>query len=151
MTGAMRAVSLVVALAACGSRAPAPRSGGGEATTAAPTPDAAPAPVPLEQDYPRLAAMSADLLVALAEALSGDGKCAELADRGRAVLDGGAEVRAATSAAVDAGHGAELDAALEAHAARIATAAATMQPNLERCAGDPSFASALTAFEPAPR
>jgi hypothetical protein len=146
MTATMR-LAVVVLLAACGSRTPAPQRGGGDPTTA-PTPDAAPAPVPLEQDYPRLAGMSADLLVALAEALAGKGTCAELADRGRAVIDGGAEVRAASSAAIDAGHGPELDAALEAHAARIATAAATMQPNLDRCASDPAFAATLAAFQP---
>jgi hypothetical protein len=146
MTGAMR-LALLVVLAACGSRTPAPRGGGGGDVTTASALDAAPESLPLAEDYPRLAELSADLLVALAEALAGDGTCADLADRGRAVLDGGTEVRAATSTAIDAGHGPELDAALEAHAARIATAAATMQPNLDRCASDPAFASALTAFE----
>ena len=87
------------------------------------------------------------MLVALAESLSGGDACAALAERARAVLDGHAEVRTAAAVASDAGHGPELDAALEAHAARIATAAATMQPNLDRCASDAGFAAALTAFE----
>jgi len=138
-----RSLALLAGIAAaCGgprtSVTPPPR-----ATTTAP--DARPPPQP---DYAGLAAQTADMLVALAEALAGSDSCAVLAEHARAVLDAHAEVRTASAQVADQGHGAQLDTALEPHAARIAAATARATPNLQRCAADPAFAAALTAFEP---
>lgn len=135
-----RAALVLAIVAGCGGARPA-GGGGGEPPSVDAGVDAA---IPLEEDVPRLAARAADLLVALAEAIVAGGECPAVAARARAVLEAHAEVRAAAAAADAAGRGPAVDAALEAHAARIATASAGMPAVLERCAGDPALAEALT-------
>ena len=160
---ALAALATLGALAACGPRtapddpgddpgarapdaagatvAAAPDAGAGAAAS---PPDARP---PLEEDMPELARRGADLLVALGDALAGDGDCAALAAAATAVFTAHREVRVAAALAAQRGRGPDLDAALEAHATRIAEAAARMQPALTRCAGDAGFVAALTPFD----
>lgn len=140
---------------ACGPRQVAPGGNGGAAGTGAAVgaaaPDAGPpapdAPLPLERDMPTLARRSADMLVALGDALASDADCEALADAASAVFTEYREVRVAAALAEDQGRGAALDAALDAHADRIAAAATRMQPTLTRCSHDAEFVDAMTPFD----
>jgi hypothetical protein len=144
-------VLVLLVLVSCGGPARPDRGPAGPAPEGAP-PDAAvvDAPLPLEEDPPtladRIAAMNDALGEALADATAG-ADCAALADRVRAVLDEHRQVRAAAAEAARRGRARELDAALEAHAERIAAAVARMRPAIAACGADPAFAEALSPFD----
>ena len=106
------------------------------------------APLALEDDFATLARRSAELIDALADALSVTPiDCAAFAERVTAIMAEHRDVRVASAAAVDRGNGRALDRALEAHADRIKAAAERMQPALTKCGDDPAFAAALTPFD----
>jgi hypothetical protein len=144
----VRRLALLLALAACGPRsAPGPAPG----PAPKPAPDAGvsspDAPLPLQDDPPTLAARIADMIDALATALDEPTSCAALATRARDVLDEHRAVRDAATEAARRGREREVDAALEAHAERIAGAVAKMRPALTACGGDATFAEAITPFD----
>jgi len=143
---------LLILLAACGPRRttePAPKAGADAGVTVVVSADAGPpdAPRALADDLPTLATRSADLLVALGDALAADGDCAVLAAGARAVLADYLDVRTAQATVADRGGGRELDAALAAHADRITAAAARMRPAIVACRGDADFAAAVTPVD----
>lgn len=105
------------------------------------------APKALADDLPTLAARSADLLDALAEALATPADCATLATAARDVLATYHDVRVAQAAALDRGAGRDLDRALEAYGERVAAAGAKLRPALTACAADADFASAMTPVD----
>jgi hypothetical protein len=144
----VRRLLLIVALAGCGGRA-RPEPGPDPVPKAAPdagvsAPDA---PLALEDDVPALATRIAEMIDALAAALEGDRDCAAMAGSARTVLDEHRAVRDAAAEAARRGRERDLDAALEAHAARIAAAVTKMRPALAACGSDAAFAEAITPFD----
>lgn len=144
----MRRFLLILALASCGGSV---RTDPGPAPGPKVAPDggviAADARLALEDDPSTLATRIADMIDALATALEGGTDCPALADRARAVLDEHREVRAAAAEAARRGRERDLDAALEAHAPRVAGAVTRMRPAIAACASDTAFAEAITPFD----
>jgi hypothetical protein len=147
----VRRLLLIAVLASCGGRA---RPDPGPDPVPKTVPDAgvsAPdAPLALEDDVPTLATRIAEMIDALAAALESDAAardCAALAGSARAVLDEHRVVRDAAAEAARRGRERDLDAALEAHASRIAAAVTKMRPALAACGADATFAEAITPFD----
>lgn len=143
-----RALFIVLAVAACGSSAPAaPPVTPVPAPAPAPAPPAADASVPvaLDQDLPRLAARATELYQAMAEAFGRAGTdCAAATARLTELQSAYADVIAANAKVIHEGRNAELRAALQPHAQALDTAARAVveSTTMATCAPDPAFIEA---------
>lgn len=139
----MRAI-LIAVLVGCGGSAPASQGPAPIHATAAPS-DAA-APVALEDDPQRLAVRSVEMFQAIAKAVTDAKDCATAIQGLDAIATTDAEVIAANSKTLHAGHAKvqALKAALEPHEQDLQAAAQAIgaAPVMKSCAGDPAFAKA---------
>ncbi|MGN6103828.1 MAG: hypothetical protein ACTHU0_01870 [Kofleriaceae bacterium] len=133
---------LVLALAGCGSRAPAAHP----PEPAPATPDAAVDAAPLHDDLAQLARRAVQLYEDISAAFAAAGTdCAAATTRLVELRGTHGEVTAANARVVQEGRGPALKAALAPYDARLDAAAAAIMrsPTLASCAEDPAFTTAF--------
>jgi len=146
------AIVLVIALGACPKPAPVP---------VPPTPpdaamqpaDAAPPPVPLDEDLPRLALRGVQLYEEIAAVFAASGKdCAAATTKLHALQPTYADVAAANAKVLHEGAAKELRAALEPYAPRLDAAAKAIASSttMAECSDDREFTNTFDALVGAP-
>jgi hypothetical protein len=142
-----RWVALAIAVAACGHAAPAPAPVTTPLVAPAP-PDAAPPPVALEDDLPRLAERGTEVYAGWQRALDeAAGDCAAATAKINALVDANADVIAANRKVLASGDAKieQLRAALQSHEAELDAHAnaITHSPTMAACKDDAAFAHAI--------
>ena len=142
----------VVGLSACPPAA-APVEPAKPTQPTPPPPDAAPPPVALDQDLPRLAQRATTLYQEVASAFATAGvDCAAATTRLVALQQTYADVIAANAKILHDGRARELRAALEPHAEALDAAAKAIvdSPTMSKCSQDRTFTDTFDALVGAP-
>jgi len=142
----------VVGLSACPPAA-APVEPAKPTQPTPPPPDAAPPPVALDQDLPRLAQRATTLYQEVASAFATAGvDCAAATARLVALQQTYADVIAANAKILHDGRARELRAALEPHAEALDAAAKAIvdSPTMSKCSQDRTFTDTFDALVGAP-